>query len=158
MLAQSLTCGRARCDAPAVAANSATGNSSPNLRRTTRPTSMKGAFFMPAIWRDASRSLYGGLCVGARKGCRSVGRSATRVQSATFDSSAVAGSKPYGDRIMNTRTPAATAASTNVPRPQWPGLLQHAAMALEGRAIFDSESLAAELRAIAAALRAEVTA
>ncbi|SDD06036.1 hypothetical protein [Aquimonas voraii] len=59
---------------------------------------------------------------------------------------------------MNTRTPAATAASTNVPRPQWAGLLQHAAMALEGRAIFDSESLAAELRAIAAALRAEVTA
>lgn len=44
------------------------------------------------------------------------------------------------------------------PRPQWPGLLEHAAAALEGRCVFDSQSLAAELRAIAAALRAEVTA
>ena len=94
MRAPSLTCAPVRCDARRVAANSATGNSSPNLRRITRPTSMTGAFFMPAIWRDASRSLYGGLCVGVRKGCRSVGRSATRVQLATFDSSAVAGSNP----------------------------------------------------------------
>lgn len=59
---------------------------------------------------------------------------------------------------MNTRTPAASATLPDVPRPQWAGLLQHAAMALEGRAIFDSETLAAELRAIAAAIRAEVTA
>jgi hypothetical protein len=59
---------------------------------------------------------------------------------------------------MNTRTPAASATFPNVPRPQWPGLLQHAALALEGRAIFDSETLAAELRAIASALRVEVAA
>jgi hypothetical protein len=40
-------------------------------------------------------------------------------------------------------------------RPEWAGLLEHAAMALEGRCIFDSETLAAELREIAAAISAE---
>ncbi|ODU41234.1 hypothetical protein [uncultured Aquimonas sp.] len=61
---------------------------------------------------------------------------------------------------MNTHTPAASATlpALSVPRPQWAGLLDHAALAIEGRAIFDSETLGAELRAIAAALRAEVTA
>ncbi|MCG6118365.1 MAG: hypothetical protein MEQ07_09265 [Aquimonas sp.] len=61
---------------------------------------------------------------------------------------------------MNTRTPAASAIPANIPRSQWPFLLRHAADALEGRAIHDSESLAAELRAIALAmaLGAEMTA
>ena len=42
------------------------------------------------------------------------------------------------------------------PRSAWPGLLEHAALVAEGQAVFDSESLASELRAIADALRAEV--
>lgn len=44
------------------------------------------------------------------------------------------------------------------PRDAWPRLIEHAADALAGRTIFDSETLALELRAIAAALRAEVSA
>jgi hypothetical protein len=42
------------------------------------------------------------------------------------------------------------------PRSTWPGLLDHAADALQGRCTFDSETLALELRAIAEALRLEV--
>lgn len=41
------------------------------------------------------------------------------------------------------------------PRAQWPGLLEHAAAAIGGGCVFDSQSLAAELRGIAAALRPE---
>lgn len=44
------------------------------------------------------------------------------------------------------------------PRSAWPGLLDHAADALQGRCTFDSEILALELRAIAEALRVEVAA
>lgn len=44
------------------------------------------------------------------------------------------------------------------PRESWPGLLDHAAAALSGACIFDSETLALELRATAAALRNEVRA
>lgn len=44
------------------------------------------------------------------------------------------------------------------PRASWPGLLDHAADALQGRCTFDCETLALELRAIAEALRGEVTA
>ena len=66
---------------------------------------------------------------------------------------------------MNRPTLAALAAgyppslrlSLDVPRDAWAGLIEHAASALEGRCIFDSESLAQELRAIANTLRAEVS-
>jgi len=44
------------------------------------------------------------------------------------------------------------------PRDSWPTLLNHAADALTGRCIYDSETLALELRAIAVALRVEVSA
>ncbi|ODU46603.1 hypothetical protein [uncultured Aquimonas sp.] len=44
------------------------------------------------------------------------------------------------------------------PRAEWPGLLDHAAAALQGRCVYDSETLALELRAIAEVLRAEVLA
>ncbi len=161
MRAQALTCGRVRCDPPAVAAKSATGFDRPKSKGAQAPHASQRRFFHA---RDSgvacARPFNGGPCVGVRKGCRfPLGRSVNprTVRHPAIDS-AVADSNPKGARTMNTRTPAATAASTNVPRPQWAGLLQHAAMALEGRAIFDSESLAAELRAIAAALRAEVTA
>lgn len=42
-----------------------------------------------------------------------------------------------------------------LPRTQWPVLLGHAAAAIEGGCVPDSQSLAAELRGIAAAVRAE---
>lgn len=45
-----------------------------------------------------------------------------------------------------------SAAVVTPPRAEWPGLLDHAAAALEGEVVFDSESLAAELRGIAQAL------
>jgi hypothetical protein len=41
------------------------------------------------------------------------------------------------------------------PRAQSPDLLEHAAAAIEGCCVFDSQGLAAELRGIAAALRPE---
>lgn len=67
---------------------------------------------------------------------------------------------------MNSHPTAALAAARlqnlplplNVPRPAWPGLIDHAAEALSGRSIHDSETLARELAAIAAAMRAEVRA
>lgn len=43
-----------------------------------------------------------------------------------------------------------------VPRDTWAGLIEHTALALEGRCIFDSETLARDLRAIAEALRVEL--
>ena len=46
----------------------------------------------------------------------------------------------------------------DVPRDAWPGLIEHAASALAGECIYDSCTLAPELRAIAEALRAEVSA
>lgn len=66
---------------------------------------------------------------------------------------------------MNRSTLAASAAdfppslrlALDVPRDAWAGLIEHAASALEGRCIFDSESLAQELRAIAHGLRGEVS-
>jgi len=49
-----------------------------------------------------------------------------------------------------------SAAVVTPPRSAWPGLLDHAALVVKGEAVFDSDSLAAELWAIAEALRAEV--
>lgn len=49
-----------------------------------------------------------------------------------------------------------SAAVVAPPRSTWPGLLEHAALVVKGEAVFDSDSLAAELRAIADALRAEL--
>jgi len=49
-----------------------------------------------------------------------------------------------------------SAAVVTPPRAEWPGLLEHAAQVAEGGVVFDSGSLAAELRAIAEALRAEM--
>ena len=49
-----------------------------------------------------------------------------------------------------------SAAVVTPPRSAWPGLLEHAALVVKGEAVFDSDSLAAELRAIAEALRTEV--
>lgn len=62
-----------------VAANSVTGNSSPNHKaQNTRPSSDAGAFFMPAsVGAYARQSMAGGA--GGRKTCRSLCRSATRV-------------------------------------------------------------------------------
>ncbi len=54
---------------------------------------------------------------------------------------------------MSIRRLPETPSRTNVPRPQWAGLLEHAAMVLAGRCVFDSESLAADLRAIALELQ-----
>ncbi|GMU42761.1 MAG: hypothetical protein IT479_02440 [Xanthomonadales bacterium] len=42
----------------------------------------------------------------------------------------------------------------DTPRDAWPGLIERAAAALEGRRIYDSETLAVELRSIASAMRA----
>lgn len=58
---------------------------------------------------------------------------------------------------MNTRTLAAPADLPQyrfenlpeVPRADWAGLLAHAALAIEGRAVHDAQSLAAQLRGIA---------
>lgn len=62
---------------------------------------------------------------------------------------------------MNRSTFAAPAANfppslhlpIEAPRTSWPGLIEHAASALQGRCVHDSEALALELRAIAEALK-----
>lgn len=54
--------------------------------------------------------------------------------------------------------PASLHLPIEAPRDAWPVLIEHAADALQGRCMFDSETLALELFAIAEALRAEVTA
>ena len=67
---------------------------------------------------------------------------------------------------MNNRISAASAARSpinlplpiEVPRDAWAELIEHAAAAIAGRCIFDSETLVPELCAIAAAMRAEVQA
>lgn len=67
---------------------------------------------------------------------------------------------------MKSRSVAAPAAAfpaslhlpIEAPRDAWPVLIEHAADALEGRGMFDSETLALELRAIAQALRVEASA
>lgn len=55
-------------------------------------------------------------------------------------------------------TPPTLPLPLSVPRESWPGLLEHAADAIEGRCIYDSHTLGHELRAIAAGLRGEVRA
>ncbi|NCT66370.1 MAG: hypothetical protein GXC76_01870 [Rhodanobacteraceae bacterium] len=51
--------------------------------------------------------------------------------------------------------PASLHLPIKAPRDAWPALIEHAADALAGRCIFDSETLALELRAIAEALRCD---
>lgn len=148
-----------------AAAKSAAGVRSPIIRGAYAPIPDAGAFFvpasagahLPALWRAVR---------GSRKARRPSDRSSNRVPSVTLFRSGVAVTHLSEDRTMKSTNTAAHAASfpqnlllpIEAPRESWPGLLDHAAAALSGECIFDSETLALELRAIAAALRAEVRA
>ncbi|MDR2012151.1 MAG: hypothetical protein LBQ20_03740 [Rhodanobacter sp.] len=120
-----------------------------------RPSPDAGAFLLPASMGTTPSDLWRAVR-GSRKARRSSGRYVNRVPSVTsFDIEAAVTQLPE-DRTMNRSIPAARAAMPEnlslplkLPRQMWAAILEHAARALEGRRLFDSETLDRQLRAVA---------
>ena len=130
-----------------------------------RPSPDVGAFLLPAS-DGRSQPVQWRAVRGSRKARRSSCRSVNRVPSATPFDSGLAVTQLHEDRTMNRSAIAAPAAAfppslhlpIEAPRDAWPALIECAADALEGCNAHRREILALELRAIAEALRVEVSA
>lgn len=150
-----------------AAAHSAAGICSPITQgASSAAPSTQALFSCPRVAGQRSRPIQWRAVRGEPQGSPvPCGRSANprTVRHPAF-CSAVADST-HKESSMNRSARAAAAAipeslflPIEAPRDAWPCLIEHAADALAGRCIHDSETLALELRAIAAALRAEVSA